>query len=37
MSKRFAEGQPAGPGRPRGSRNKATVWLDEIGLQNRER
>jgi hypothetical protein len=36
MSKRFAKGQPAGPGRPRGSRNKATIWLDEIGLEGIE-
>jgi hypothetical protein len=28
---RFAKGSPPGPGRPPGSRNKSSVWLDELG------
>jgi hypothetical protein len=30
---RFEKGKEPGPGRPRGSRNKATIWLDELGAQ----
>ena len=27
----FKKGSPGGPGRPRGSRNKSTIWFDTIG------
>lgn len=30
---RFEKGKEPGPGRPRGSRNRATVWLDELGAE----
>ena len=34
---RFKKGQAPGPGRPRGSRNKSTVWLDEIAGEGTEK
>jgi hypothetical protein len=33
---RFEKGKEPGPGRPRGSRNKTTVWLDELGAEDTE-
>lgn len=34
---RFKKGQQPGPGRPRGSRNKSTVWLDELAAEGTEK
>src|SRR5260370_5596356 len=31
MSMRYQKGKPGGPGRPPGSRNKATLLFEEIG------
>jgi hypothetical protein len=28
---RYQKGKPAGPGRPAGSRNKSTAWIDAVG------
>ena len=33
---RFEKGNTYSPGRARGSRNKATVWLDELGAEGTE-
>lgn len=33
---RFEKGNPPGPGRPPGCRNKATVWLDELAREDTE-
>ena len=33
---RFEKGKEPGPGRPLGSRNKTTVWLDELGAEGTE-
>ena len=33
---RFEKGDPAGPGRPPGCCNKATVWLDELAREGTE-
>ncbi|MBS0537375.1 MAG: hypothetical protein JSR47_01380 [Proteobacteria bacterium] len=34
---RFEKGCPPGPGRPRGCRNKAPVWFDQLGEQGTAR
>lgn len=34
---RFRKGQERGPGRPPGSRNKSTLWLEELGREGTER
>ena len=34
---RWEKGKAPGPGRPPGSRNKTTVWLDELASQGMER
>lgn len=36
MSGRFEKGAPRGPGRPKGSRNKASIWIDRLGQQDIE-
>lgn len=33
---RFEKGNTHGQGRPRGSRNRTTVWLDELGAEGTE-
>src|SRR5258708_22570944 len=33
---RYQKGKPPGPGRPAGSRNKSTVWLDAVGHEATE-
>ncbi len=33
----FHKGQAAGPGRPRGSRNKSTLWLDALAAEGLEK
>src|SRR5437763_6340817 len=33
---RYQKGKPPGPGRPAGSRNKSTVWIDAVGREATE-
>src|SRR5260370_15809955 len=34
---RFAKGNPPGPGRPPGCRNKSVLWFDELGGEGTEK
>ena len=34
---RYEKGQTPGPGRPAGSRNKSTIWLEELGREGIEK
>ena len=34
---RYEKGTAPGPGRPKGSRNKATIWLDQLGRDGVEK
>ena len=33
---KYENGHPGGPGRPKGSRNKSTLWFDSIGGEGTE-
>src|SRR5690348_14824455 len=33
----YENGHPGGPGRPKGSRNKSTVWFDTLGANRTEK